>query len=98
MRINGKYEKLTDLEYFIPYKLSSDSVFEIDAETISLLTETSYCLGRLNEMSERLPNADNFVKAYVLKEALLFANQQAAVATKCQCSIVLSDRASQNIQ
>ena len=28
-------------------------------------------LGKLNEMANRLPNIDRFIKAYVIKEALL---------------------------
>jgi Fic family protein len=71
MRITGSYEKLGELNYFVPHKLPPDPPFVMDDETIQKLIDTAFHLGRLNEMSRRLPNIDRFIKAYVLKEAML---------------------------
>lgn len=71
MRIVGNYEKLGELDYFIPNKLPPDPAFIVDDEIIQKLTDASFHIGRLNEMSRRLPNIDRFVKAYVIKEAML---------------------------
>jgi Fic family protein len=71
MRITGSYEKLGELNYFIPNKLPPDPPFVMDDEIIQKLIDTAFHLGRLNEMSRRLPNIDRFIKAYVLKEAML---------------------------
>ncbi|GHT95677.1 hypothetical protein FACS1894122_13390 [Alphaproteobacteria bacterium] len=71
MRITGEYEQLGNLDYFIPHKLPPSPTIDMDSEMIALLTDASFHLGCLNEMSHRVPNADRFIKAYVIKEALL---------------------------
>ena len=40
-------------------------------EMLSLYGEASFALGQLNEMAQRLPDSKRFIKAYVIKEALL---------------------------
>lgn len=72
MRITGLYQRLGDLNYFIPHSLPpSNPPLEINAEIISLYGEASFALGQLNEMSMRLPDPRRFIKAYAIKEALL---------------------------
>lgn len=71
MRVTGNYEKLGELSYFVPNKLPPDPPFVIDDEIIQKLIEAAFHLGRLNEMSRRLPDIDRFIKAYVIKEAML---------------------------
>ncbi|WP_032113627.1 Fic family protein [Candidatus Paracaedibacter symbiosus] len=72
MRVTGIYQRLGDLNYFIPYPLPpSNPPFEISVEIVSLYGEASFALGQLNEMSMRLPDPKRFIKAYVIKEALL---------------------------
>jgi len=72
MRKTGVYQKLGDVNYFIPSPLPpSNPPFEITAEIISLYGQASFALGQLNEMSMRLPDPNRFIKAYVIKEALL---------------------------
>ena len=44
---------------------------EMSNEMIALYGEAMLELGKLNEMANRLPNVDRFIKAYVIKEALL---------------------------
>ena len=43
----------------------------LDSQMIELYGEAMLELGKLNEMANRLPNIDRFIKAYVIKEALL---------------------------
>lgn len=43
----------------------------LDTELMSLYGEASFALGQLNEMSSGLPDSNRFIKAYVIKEALL---------------------------
>jgi Fic family protein len=72
MRITGKYHTLGKVNYFIPYSLPPNNpLFEMNSEIMILYGETSFALGQLNEMSRRLPDPKRFLKAYVIKEALL---------------------------
>ncbi len=72
MRETGIYQKLGELDYFIPHALPPrDPPLEINAEIMALYGEASFALGKLNEMSQRLPDPKRFIKAYVIKEALL---------------------------
>jgi Fic family protein len=72
MRESGIYQKLGELSYFIPHSLPPiNPPLQIDAEMITLYGEASFALGQLNEMAQRLPDIDRFIKAYVTKEALL---------------------------
>ena len=72
MRKTGDYYKLGDLNYFIPHPLPPlNPPLELNAEIMSLYGEASFALGQLNEMSLRLPDPKRFIKAYVIKEALL---------------------------
>jgi len=72
MRETGIYKNLAGLNYFIPHPLPpSAPKFELNAELMSLYGEARSALGQLNEMSSRLPDPQRFIKAYVIKEALL---------------------------
>lgn len=72
MRKTGNYQKLGELNYFTPLPLPpSNPSLTLDANLMSLYGEASFALGRLNEMSARLPDPKRFIKAYVIKEALL---------------------------
>jgi Fic family protein len=72
MRETGTYQPLGDLNYFIPYPLPpSAPELQLNTEIMSLYGEVSFALGQLNEMSLRLPDPQRFIKAYVIKEALL---------------------------
>ena len=72
MRETGQYQVLGDLSYFIPSSLPpSNPSLTLTGELMSLYGEASFALGKLNEMSLRLPNLKRFIKAYVIKEALL---------------------------
>lgn len=72
MRKTGDYKKLGNMEYFIPYSLPpKDPALLMTKEILTLYGEASFALGQLNEMSSRVPDTTRFLKAYVIKEALL---------------------------
>jgi Fic family protein len=72
MRITGRYETIGDTRYFIPDPLPPhDPPLLLDAETIALYGEAMLELGKINEMTTRLPDIERFIKAYVIKEAVL---------------------------
>lgn len=57
---------------YVPAKLPpSDPPIEFDVEMISLLSVADLALGRLDGVTQTLPNPDLFVSMYVKKEALL---------------------------
>jgi len=71
-RQSGNYQKLGNLEYFIPNSLPPHNPsFDFNGELIDLYGKAMHALGKLNEMANRLPNIERFVKAYCLKEAIL---------------------------
>ncbi len=71
-RQTGSYQKLGELEFFIPNTLPpKNPPFEFSSDLIDLHGKAMHALGQLNEMAKRLPNIERFVKAYCLKEALL---------------------------
>jgi Fic family protein len=72
MRQTGYYQTLGDLNYFIPHSLPpADPPFILTIEIMSLYGEASFALGQLNEMSLKLPDPKRFIRAYVIKEAML---------------------------
>lgn len=72
VRETGIYKKLGELSYFIPHPLPpANPSFHMNVEIMKLYGEASFALGQLNEMSSRLPDPKRFIKAYVIKEALL---------------------------
>lgn len=71
-RKTGIYQKLSELEFFIPFALPpKNPAFNFSSDLIELYGQAMQALGRLNEMADRLPNIERFIKAYCLKEALL---------------------------
>ncbi len=72
MRETGMYRRLGELNYFIPRPLPpTNPPLEFNAEIIALYGEAIFALGQLHEMSQRLPDPKRFIRAYVIKEALL---------------------------
>lgn len=69
----GKYvQQLRGYKAFVPEPLPpKDPSFTFDSETIVLLSNADRALGRLDGITETLPNPDLFVSMYVKKEALL---------------------------
>lgn len=56
---------------FVPTPLPPDPPIQIDAEMFQLLSDADRKLGRLDGITEILPNPQLFVNMYVLKEAVL---------------------------
>jgi Fic family protein len=72
MRETGIYQNIGEMRYFIPHPLPpSNPHLQMNNEIMALYGEASFSLGQLNETSKRLPNLNRFIKAYVIKEALL---------------------------
>jgi Fic family protein len=71
-RITGIYETINGINYFIPHSLPPHNPpFTINEEITNLYGAAMNQLGQLNEITNRLPNQKRFIKAYVIKEALL---------------------------
>src|SRR5581483_4950266 len=71
-RQTGFYEKLGNFDSFIPHPLPPDNPpLSMDGELMELYGHTMHILGQLNEVAQRLPHAQRFIKAYIIKEALL---------------------------
>lgn len=72
MRKTGRYEQLGMVNYFIPDPLPPrDPSLILDEQLMALYGETMLHLGKLDEMTARLPDKKRFIKSYVIKEALL---------------------------
>lgn len=72
MRKTGHYEILGEVHYFVPHALPPHSPsLTLSSEMMVLYGEAMLELGKLNEMANRLPNVERFIKAYVIKEAML---------------------------
>lgn len=71
-RQTGIYQKLEEIEFFVPFSLPpKNPPFDFNSELIELFGQAMQALGQLNEMAERLPNIERFIKSYCLKEALI---------------------------
>lgn len=73
---------------FIPKSLPPDPPLQLDAEALSLLTEASLSLGRLNGLASVIRDPDLFVYLYVRKEALLSSQIE---GTQCSLEDVLEE-------
>ncbi|MFI5332845.1 MAG: Fic family protein [Candidatus Babeliales bacterium] len=72
IRKTGDYEKIGSLNHFIPSPLPpSNPPLQLTSTIIDLYGKAMHQLGRLNEMAQRIPDSNRFLKAYVTKEALL---------------------------
>ena len=68
----GDYQKIGEVEYYIPYPLPpKDPDLQMTPKLIELHGEASFRLGQLNARAAELPDPNRFIKAYVIKEALL---------------------------
>lgn len=70
-RAGNLVKQREDYVAFIPNPLPPEPPLNFDSEMIGLLSEADRCLGRLDGITQVLPNPDLFVAMYVKKEALL---------------------------
>ena len=66
---------------FIPEPLPPTPALTIDSDMMTLLSKADRCLGRLDGITQTLPNPDLFVAMYVKKEALLSAQIEGTQAS-----------------
>ena len=72
MRKTGRYEYVGAVQHLAPDPLPpKDPPFTLSPELAALYGQTMLDLGKLNGMVSRLPDIHRFIKAYVIKEALL---------------------------
>lgn len=72
MRSTGYYQNIGQTSYFIPLPLPPSSPDFIMSVTLTeLYGKAMLELGQLNEIARNIPNIFRFIKAYVIKEALL---------------------------
>ena len=72
MRKTGHYEQVGNSAHFIPDPLPpKDPPLSLDAKVTALYGDAMLALGKLNEMAAHVPDIHRFIKAYVIKEALL---------------------------
>ena len=78
----GEYVKqLAGYQAFIPNPLPPDPPLELDDELLALLSVADQSVGRLDSVSDMLPNSDLFVSMYVRKEAVLSSQIEGTQAT-----------------
>ena len=80
---------ITGYEAFIPKKLPPEPEVKIDMEMLTLLSDADNKLGRLDGITETLPNPELFVAMYVKKEAVLSAQIE---GTQASLADVLNDQ------
>ena len=72
MRHVKTYEIIGSNKHFIPNPLPPQNpALHLNSAILELYGRAMLQIGMLNEMTDRLPNMQRFIKAYVLKEALL---------------------------
>lgn len=82
---------------FRPAKLPPVPELKIDAEMLSLLSKADQCLGRLDGVTQTLPNPDLFVSMYVKKEALLSSQIEGTQASLIEV-IAAEENQSQDVR
>lgn len=84
---------ITGYESFIPNPLPPNPEINIDIEMQQLLSEADTKLGRLDGISQTLPNPELFVAMYVKKEAVLSAQIE---GTQASLADVLNEKTMQD--
>ena len=82
---------ITGYDSFVPAKLPPDPPIAVDNEMQALLSEADRKLGRLDGITQILPNPELFVAMYVKKEAVLSAQIE---GTQASLADVLNEKIS----
>ena len=67
----GYFVTLNGVKSFVPAKLPPDPPIQLDTEMLRLASEAAFNLGKLEDVTQILPNPNLFVAMYVQKEAVL---------------------------
>jgi len=71
-RETGFYSQIGEISHFNPYPLPPlNPPLEITESLLKLFGEAQGSLEKLNTIADRLPDKERFIRAYVIKEALL---------------------------
>lgn len=71
-RITGEYQTLGTAKHFIPFPLpAKNPPLALNQETMELYSQALLNLGSLNGRLVNIPNKERFLRAYIIKEALL---------------------------
>ncbi|MCL4553312.1 MAG: Fic family protein [Candidatus Marsarchaeota archaeon] len=82
LRKPGQYIKQpAGYRAFIPAPLPPDPPLEVDSGMLSLLSQADQSLGRLDGLTQTLPNPDLFVAMYVRREAVLSSQIEGTQST-----------------
>lgn len=76
---------------FVPKKLPPDPMIEMDLEMLKLLSDADRKLGRLDGITQILPNPELFVAMYVQKEAVLSSQIEGTQASLTDVLDIASD-------
>ena len=71
MRAGNYISQPQGYKTFIPKPLPPDPPLSMDEELIDLLSKAARAIGRLDGITEVLPNPDLFIAMYVRKEAVI---------------------------
>jgi Fic family protein len=78
----GKYKKQKGgFETFVPRPLPPDPPIELDNKLLNYLSKADVAVGRLDGLTEVLPNPNLFVMMYIKKEAVLSSQIEGTQAT-----------------
>jgi len=81
MKIGQYIQQQAGFKAFIPDKFPPKDLVELDKQTIDLLSKATLSLGRLDGITELLPDLDFFIFMYVRKEAALSSQIEGTRAT-----------------
>jgi Fic family protein len=70
-RETGVYQRLGSIECFIPHPLPPNPPLDLGLVGMELFGEAMHAIGELNGMAQLLPDMHRFIRAYIIKEALL---------------------------
>lgn len=91
IRAGRMVRTITGYDSFVPAKLPPDPPIAVDNEMQALLSEADRKLGRLDGITQILPNPELFVAMYVKKEAVLSAQIE---GTQASLADVLNEKIS----
>lgn len=94
IRAGRVVKTIAGYEAYVPAKLPPDPTIQYDSEMLQLLSLADNRLGRLDGITQTLPNPELFVAMYVKKEAVLSSQIE---GTQASLADVLNEPADQDI-